>query len=491
MGFLSIVRDLLVGNHSRSDKNELEEPRLEQIQPHAMPEPRDELVQDSISRSASTKKESTPEPVVPETVLETTDIHIGIDFGTSYTKACFYVLDRDERTIVVWKPEWQSRGGPLLPSLLWLDEDDTVSMNPPESGSAREIRYFKMAVAGQLIGKSVLPVKKPRVDPYRLYSAFFIARTLASIEEYVKAKYRTFLRQRTIQLSGSLGIPIAYFDSALNDGFLEILSAARYMQDRITDAEPLSKLDELYSASLKVSRDPRFATVPELYAEASGLFSDYHTPTGSYALFDIGGGTVDGAAVFFSRTDGLPSVNFLTAEVDPLGIEIVANQLVHAGVETTQESARSRLLKPHHQFYPAASGLKLSLQKHTAKVIVPVKKKLPTVWSSAKELPVVVCGGGQSSGWHRAGIRSTYTEFQHEHCNIPRYALQDINPFGGEFSGIPRDQLHRYLIAIGLSIPQGYGPEIRGFPSSNPEVLVTARAERQDLDDRQRELYGD
>jgi hypothetical protein len=422
---------------------------------------------------------------------ETADVHIGIDFGTSYTKACFYVLDRDERAIVVWKKEWQSRGGALLPSILWLDDGDTVSMNPPASGRAREIRYFKMAVAGQLIGESVHPLRKTRVSPYRLYSAFFIARTLACIEEYVKQKYGFFLRQRTIQLSGSMGIPISYFDSSLNEDFSEILAAARYMQDRLTDAEPLSRLDELYSASLTAERDPRFATVPELYAEASGLFSDYHTPAGSYALFDIGGGTVDGATVYFSRSNGLPSVNFLTAEVDSLGIEIVANQLVRAGVDVTQESARTRLLKPHDQFYPATRDLKHSLQNHTAKVIVPVKKKLPAVWSSAKELPVVVCGGGQSSGWHRAGIRSTYTEFQHDHCNIPRYSLQDINPFGGDFSDVPPDQIHRYLIAIGLSIPQGYGPEIRGFPSTNPELIATSRAECTDLDDRQRELYGD
>lgn len=426
-----------------------------------------------------------------EVAVETADIHIGIDFGTSFTKACFYVLDRDERTIVTWKPEWQSRGQPLLPSQLWLDSCDKLSMNPPASGNAREIHYFKMAVAGQMIGQKVFPVKKTRNPPYSLYAAFFLARAIACIEDSIKSKYTFFLRNKIVRLSGSMGIPVSYFDSSLNDVFSEILAASRYMQKLVGDIEPLPRIDDLYSESLKTPRDINFTTVPELYAETAGLFSDYHTPTGSYALFDIGGGTVDGASVYFSRKDGLPSVNFLTAEVDPLGIEVIANRLVESGVEATKESARARLLKSEDQHYPATTQLRHALQQHTAKVIVPVKKKIPEVWHSVKDLPVVVCGGGHSSGWHRSGIRSTYSEFQHNRCDIPRYALQEISPYGGVFSDIPHDQLHRYMIAIGLSIPQGYGPEILGFPSSNPDISTQKRYESRDLDEIQHELYGD
>ncbi len=492
MRLFSIVRSILGMTPLQADEKHRGSPSEEHNTAEVMPALENVAnIDTTIDCSQTQICEETVPLSEADLVIGTADIHIGIDFGTSYTKACFYILDRDERTIVAWKPEWQSRGLPLLPSLLWLDSSDIISMNPPASGIAQEIRYFKMAVAGQLIGRSIFPAQKTRNPPYSLYTAFFLARAIACIEDSIKSKYSFFLRNKKARLSGSMGIPVSYFDSTLNDVFTEILTASRYMQNQISDAEPISRIDELYSASLKTSKDSSFTTVPELYAEAAGLFSDYHTPTGSYALFDIGGGTVDGASVYFSRNDGLPSVNFLTAEVDPLGIEVIANRLVKAGVEATAESARSRLLKPEDQHYPATTQLRHSLQQHTAKVIVPVKKKIPAVWRSVKELPVIVCGGGQSSGWHRSGIRSTYSEFQHDRCNIPRYTLQEISPFGGVFSDIPNDQLHRYMIAIGLSIPQGYGPEILGFPSTNPEIASPHSGESRDLDDIQHELYGD
>jgi hypothetical protein len=492
MGLLSSIREYFNKSTSQPENEVLEKATQVTLQPYSEGNIQPHLPGVSPSENSNIALHEDSHPFIEvEYPTETTDIHIGIDFGTSYTKACFYILDRDERTIVVWKPQWQSNGGSLLPSLLWLDNSDNISMNPPTTGMDREIRYFKMAVADQFIGNVVHPSQKTRVSPYRLYSAFFMARVLAGIEEYAKTKYAVFLRNKMVQLSGSMGIPISYFDSTLNEVYSELLSAARYMQELISDSEPIARIDELYTASLKSTRDKRFSTVPELYAEASGFFSDYHTPAGTYALFDIGGGTVDGASVVFSRMDGQAQVKFLTAEVDPLGVEIVASHLLKAGIESTPDAARSRLLKPHDQYYPVTAHLKKSMQNHTARVIVPVKKKIPGVWNKVKELPVVVCGGGQSSGWHRTGILSTYTDLQHERCNIPRYAFQEIQPYSGAFSDTPPEQLHRYLIAIGLSIPQGYGPEILGFPSKYPETVSTDRAERQDLDDRQRELYGD
>lgn len=492
MGLFSTFRNFLGMNSLQLKKKDGESSMQEHINSEVIPVPEIAAIENKIIEPSQTQiLEKTSLEIEAVETVGTADIHIGIDFGTSYTKACFYVLDRDERTIMAWKPEWQSKGRALLPSRLWLDSSDILSMNPPSSGDAREVRYFKMAIADQLIGRRIIPTQKTKNSVYSLYATFFLARAIACIEDSIKAKYKVFLRNKRVQLSGSMGIPVSYFDSKLNNEFSEILTASRYMQNLISDMEPLSRIDDLFSESLKISKDPNFTTVPELYAEAAGFFSDYHTPPGSYTLFDIGGGTIDGASVYFSRKNGHPTVNFLTAEVDSLGIEVIANRLVKAGVEATVKAARYRLLKPEDQHYPATKKLRHSLQQHTAKVIVPVKKKIPKVWHSVKELPVLVCGGGQSSGWHRSGIYSTHSEFQHDRCNIPRYALQGISPFEGEYLDIPHNQLHRFMIAIGLSIPPGYGPEILGFPSTNPEILTTHSGKNRDTDDIQHELYGD
>lgn len=416
---------------------------------------------------------------------ETVDIHFGIDFGTSYTKACYYVLDRDERFLVPWKCGEASDSKTLLPTRVWLDSRDRLSLKAPRDPDAAEIRYFKMGLADSAIGTPVLPRTAIRNPPYELYSAFFLAKAIENLEIDITARLQSYLRGKRIQYSGNLGIPIAYFDSPLNARFLRMFTAARYMAGRSGETESIGTIDALYTASLSRAPDPKFSTTPELYAEAAGYFSDFHTPEGSYALFDIGGGTVDSAVISFTRYGGTPRVNFLTAAVASLGLEVVANRLVEAGVEATFNAARQHLLSIQDQYYSAASSLAHDLKLLTSGIIVTAKRKDPVLWRDSAELPVLLCGGGQSSGWHRAAIRATHGEGQHSHCGIPPYSLKEICPSDAQFAE------YRYLIAIGLSIPTGSGPEILGFPSSCSEATAPARNLRPDLDDIQRELYGE
>jgi len=419
------------------------------------------------------------------------EINIGIDFGTSFTKACYYILDKGERSIVHWKPIWQKESNPLLPSNVYLDNNDNISMFLLGTNKTKNIKYFKMAVAGQPIGDKIYPNKITKIPAYQLYSAFYLSRALSYIEYDIKIKYRQLLHGKDLVLSGNLGIPVAYYDSEYNIVFKEILSAARYMQNSITDIEPISKIDELYSASLQKTPDQSFNTVPELYAEATGLFSDKQTNNGIYTLFDIGGGTVDGAAIQYCRNDGRAHVNFITAQVEPLGVEVAATELVSAHFAHTLIEARNRLLEPNGIYFNELSSLKHKLECQTAYIIVPIKKKACLAFSAIKELPILLYGGGHTSGWYRESIISTYTDFKHKKCNIPQYKLHNTPLFGGNIKDIPSDQLHRYLIAIGLSIPAGYGPDIEGLPRQNPDIQTKNSNNINDLDDIQREKYGD
>jgi len=70
------------------------------------------------------------------------EIHIGLDFGTSYTKACLYFLDKDQRHVVRWNTSWGSEKGYFLPSRLWLDSDNVLHMVMPSAKQSREIRYI-------------------------------------------------------------------------------------------------------------------------------------------------------------------------------------------------------------------------------------------------------------------------------------------------------------------------------------------------------------
>ncbi|MCX7027237.1 MAG: hypothetical protein NT061_07120 [Spirochaetes bacterium] len=295
------------------------------------------------------------------------EIHIGLDFGTSYTKACWYYLDKAQRRLVTWNESWNGESSYFLPSRLWLDSENVLHIAVPQEKQPREIRYFKMAVAGQYFGQRILPGGlKLLSDPYRIYAAFYIARCFEWIEQQAVSVEAANLKNRSIVWSCNMGVPISYFDSEISQHYQELLTAARHMQKAITDSEPMEWLDALYQEALQKPLDNRFLPVPELYAEACGVFSDFHTPEGYYTLFDVGGGTVDGAVMRFERVAGEPQVNFLTASVEALGAEVV-------------ESCRGNGNKLHE--------LRSKLDHQTAELIMDAKHKAQADWREYRYLP--------------------------------------------------------------------------------------------------------
>jgi hypothetical protein len=232
----------------------------------------------------------------------------------------------------------------------------------------------------------------------------------------------------------------------------------------------MERLESLYRESLNEPLIKTFLPVPELYAEACGIFSDYHTPEGYYSIFDIGGGTVDGAVMRFERVAGEPQVNFLTASVEALGAEVF---------ESNNGNAKK------------IKDLQGKLGFQTAKLIMDAKQKAQSDWRMHTVLPIEMCGGGHASQLHVNTIQNTYYEKQHYRCGIPHYKVEDLQSQISGVKGIkPGDEI-RLLIAVGLSIPEGQGPFIQGFPNQNTMITAKERERCIDLDDLQRERYGD
>lgn len=261
---------------------------------------------------------------LPKIEVESADIHIGIDLGTCYTKACWNLLDKDKKKIVVWNNSDQF----FLPSKIWLDSMNNLLIFKPQNENAKEISYFKLGVLHNHLVDPVCPQDCKLIsDPYRLYTAFYLARCLDRIEKDVLKTEKQYLEDKKINWTGNIGIPISYFRSEVECIFQEIISAAHAIQKHVKDIEPIKRIDELYQAALSNGIDKSFSVMPELYAEVNGFFSDFHTEEGYYAIFDVGGGTVDSAVVEFNRIKGSPTVRFLTSEVGFFGMEVIKNRI--------------------------------------------------------------------------------------------------------------------------------------------------------------------
>ncbi len=425
------------------------------------------------------------------------EIQLGLDFGTTFTKACVYELELNRRGLCPF-PERMRQDFGLLPTRLALDADGVVRFDTSESSRDRIVEYFKLGIAGMRIGrtgpaaiKGDISVPRPRV-----YSAYYLARVIAMVEAWESARLGAAFGSRQLEWSASVGIPVAYFDSSARGAFEEVVHVAFAIKGEVGDAERLSRLESLYREAINTPRNARMSTTPELYAEAAGLLSSYRTPDGVYALFDIGGGTLDGAALHFKRRQGAPSVNFLTSQVSPLGFEALVHDFAERLAPSTRTGRASldkvrQAVKVHHpKLSPVAGPAREQVRRHVAAVVMGAKQRSDFDWTALRSLPVIFFGGGAGSRWHADAILGTWADRQHERCGIPRYERIDMDMFEDSVEGLDPENAGRFQVAVGLSQPEGTGTQIVGFPSRNPDLSRGYDAACLDCDAILKERYG-
>ena len=102
-----------------------------------------------------------------------------------------------------------------------------------------------------------------------------------------------------------------------------------------------------------------------------------------------------------------------------------------------------------------------------------VSSDLPTPFCAIKEdmgLPIFLGGGGSISSFYKNTIIDTYKQRGLKDYRIPPFALTRIpKPSHLEMGLLDHAEYHRFLIAFGLTIFFGTGPEYT-FPSEH-EIL--------------------
>lgn len=424
-----------------------------------------------------------------------TEINLGVDFGTSFTKVSYRILGRDIVGFVPFGASAPDGESTMTPSLVWIDTvGHLYSAFDKRPAEAVEIRYFKMHLAGRGIGDPYKPSLDLGIPVYRLISAFFLSKVLRKVKDEVTKLEN--IPEDSVVWSGNIGIPIGYVESEAKPRFEEVARVAVDLCDthRFDAAPTLDEVEREYRACLEKpsSASADYVVMSELEAEIIGLMCDPSTKDGIYALFDVGGGTVDGAAFHFKREKGEPRVNILTALVAPLGFAAAAaeahREIALACVEQAFRNGENELLLD-------TGSLKSSMHRHVSSVIVIAKRRSDINWKERmEELPVFISGGGRHSAWHRASIEETYGCNQHGKAGIPVYSCREL-PVPEEpgitvrYNGA--SDHGRYIVAYGLSIPNGtYAPPI-GFPRHNPEIEYKKFDTSAILETRMYDLYGE
>jgi hypothetical protein len=438
---------------------------------------------------------TTPKHVLVPPFRRKLEINLGVDFGTAFTKVCYRIVGREIVGLVPFGIPAEDGEPTMLPSKVWIDTTGRLFSpfdSPPRD--AQEVQYFKMHLAGRGIGDPIRTSLRTNKPIYRLITAYYLSRVLKKVMGVIPELERSVSGGAEISWSGNIGIPIGYLESEAKPRFEEVVRAAVEIcnRDSIADTPTLHEFEVAYLeaiASVSSKHDDFFLT-SELEAEITGLVSDPSTKDGIYALFDVGGGTLDGAVFSLKRVLGEPRVNFLTALVAPLGCEAAASAAL---LSVSTMSVALAMRKGETTLRLDTEELKKDIHRHVSSVVVIARRKSELSWKELMpELPVFLCGGGRHSKWHTESIKETYQCNQHKSVGIPRYLCRELDaPTSREMKYNGAKDFGRYLVAYGLSIPKGTFPEPIGFPRHNPEVEYRKFDTDSVLEMRMYELYSE
>jgi len=425
----------------------------------------------------------------------TSEINIGFDLGTAYTKLAYRIIGPELVGFVKLSQGGIEYEKTMIPSVVWIDKDQRLyyaSDSIPEGSTA--ISFFKMHLAGNGIGPCLDREYCTEAPFYRLVTAYFIYRVLSYAKLAIHNEHSKLIGSASISWSGNLGIPVGYLESRLEGCFLEVLHAGVTISNNAdqTNNPTLKEFDARYLAAVaEPDRDCiNFHLTTELEASISGLTSDIATPDGMYGLFDIGGGTLDGAVFSYRRENGSPRINILTALVAPIGFDVAVDTMARL---ISREDIRCALKAGSSTLRLNSKEVNKDVHVHVSSVVVIARRKSTVRWADRmKTFPIFLCGGGCHSSWLRETIIGTWQSHQHGNCGIPQYEAQSL--------GIPADLDHgckqiqdwdRHLVAYGLSFPKGSLSEVIGFPRSNPVIEYEQFNHDSILDDRMLENYGE
>lgn len=429
---------------------------------------------------------------------------VGIDFGTSFTKVYFNQGGEIKQPL---RFNVQGKSTYFIPTQLYYNQ--TLNQVFFEEAPGREtLKYFKYSMINKDLitsealarnNKSVLP------KPEFLCSIFYIA----SLIKEIKKQISEILQTSNIKYSFNMGCPIDNYGDKNKGAYDAVLKLGYQLSlNGFEDGMTINALQDFYEQNKNCSFS-NLQTIPELYAEALWFIEQPSTGEGIYTILDIGGGTVDFASILVRRTqDGEKQTTIYSQNVMALGVEVLLQFMYPQTYKTQRETCinelknkhvsmpwgwepkhnQDRKLKKAHEFdVKFAGGIAEVKERNRYLMDEQYKKKI---------LPYYSFGGGADFKWYHSVIASHNYLF--DKANIPPLKNQPVI-----LNGIPDNRL-----IIAEQLTRSNFPEIEGFPwefarerlfsgldrSGDDNYITPSESTpdyRYDLEDRQKEIYGD
>ncbi len=315
-----------------------------------------------------------------------TNVFIGIDFGTSYTKVSYSYAPTQTPQIetIKWEDDYFKQ------TILYL-QNNRLCFDKP-SGDFKEVKYFKYSIVENTLKNNA----EKTVNSFEeMCCVYFLAQVIKRAVDVIQKNLR-IINIDNIKISINMGVPLENFYEETNKNnkglYQEILENAILLAggSKIKSEIPvnqvlISNLDSVYSEILQKKAVLKWTAnvYPELAAELLLYHQSKFVADGIYAIIDIGGGTVD-MALFQKQTafhTKVPDMNCLAQKVLPYGIEILYKNRSSISKQKFQEVFCSMLMNS--------------------------KKSMDVHYNELKKIDVFFLGGGAYDSWYINGISET------------------------------------------------------------------------------------
>lgn len=428
-------------------------------------------------------------PVLPDCNDFDLEIHLGIDFGTRYTKICFRDSDTQRTRAVTFDNKASELERSLIPSQLALLEGGTVLTGLTEYEwqqsqwpVKRIVDFIKMRLAYLDILQENFNWPPPieELDSPEVIenlTAYFLAFLIARSCQWIQATYPDLFKNRTPLWILQVGAPVEYWHGPAIDRFQHILKLGwAFSFTPSVKSRSLLTLPQINNCMRHVrtwvreNPDLDCLAKPEIAAAVWSHIRATGSREGFYVFFDVGDGTTEGAAFNFENESGERQITFYSGFVQPLGVSALIHQMSYE-LNVLPETIEG-IFRVSHDFQNDVISEQLlnskqrkHLQQLVGRVVVRgcrEHKKFNPAWASdvGNTLQIFTGGGGGQIQFYQQAVLDTYKDFQQAQAGIKPYQLCCIPlPSDLDMQGLRATWFHRYAIAYGLTIPDGEFPQ--------------------------------
>ena len=413
------------------------------------------------------------------------DIVIGLDFGTSYTKAA--VGFRDKIFPVTWEGVSLCEPNYLLPSEYTQLDDGSLYIGQHPAARQDEIRsdlklpFINPAVSSASIGRA----------------SVFVALVLRYVRAWVFRHHGSKLGRAHLRWQLNVGAPSDGLENARLVQAYRQLAATAWQRSMEASPQRLARAEEVQWTEREPLKDLVDLQVrPEFVAQMAGYMQSPQRQRGLHALVDVGGGTLDVVTFIVHQVDGEDTFPFLVPQVHALGTHgLIQNRF--AGIETAMSANAVDELAPIASvpIFARATGLderhvagrdalfKFEIKRVITGVLDTTKNRryrLSDAWHAG--VRTFFTGGGSRYELYRDAVTTAKVPSAQGLLMMPLPPHKNLDGFSG---GI--DEYQRISVACGLA--QDAFTLGRIVPAKEVEndhaVVSTGRSERLDRD----ELY--